>query len=159
MEATYPHVTTFEKKLYQYNTIEELHKLLNIMLLLTHNGWFYCLCDKYHCCELSCNQVWQLCPLCRIPTYLSGYEEQLDRNQFNLLKSKQFGSKLFPLLTECYHAVKRSLEEFNGHFCDSSRSRYTGQTIEVPLKEQIKFATELKEKNGEKNILIFLFAF
>ena len=34
-----------KKKLYQYGTVEDLHyKLLNIMLLTTHNSWFYCFC-------------------------------------------------------------------------------------------------------------------
>ena len=68
MEATYPNLQTFEKKLYGYKLIEDLHyKLLNIMQLIIHNGWFYCFCNKYQGCEFDYNRVRRLCALCRMP--------------------------------------------------------------------------------------------
>lgn len=156
-KSTYPNLVTFEKKLYQYNTIEELHyKLLIIMLLITHNGWFYCFGNKYQGCEFSYNRGHGLCPLCRIPAYLSGYEEELDWNPFNLFKLKQFGSKLFPLLLECYCISKRCLKAFSGDFCYSSRDHYTGQKSDTPLREEIKFRTKFK-RNGEKKYFDFFY--
>ena len=158
MESNYPNIATFKKKLYQYGTVEDLHyKLLNIMLLITHNSWFYCFCWKYEGCELSHNRGRALCPLCIISIYLSEYEEELDRNQFNLFALKQFDFELFPLLMECYRVNQRSLESFSGHFCYSSRDRYTGQKSEAPLKEQIKFTTKIKEVNGEKKYFDFFY--
>lgn len=99
MEATYPNLQTFEKKLYHYENMEELHYiLLNIMLLIIHNGWFYCFCNKYQGCELNYNCGQRLCPFCRIPDYLTNFEEELDCAQFNLFQPKMFGFKLFPML-------------------------------------------------------------
>ena len=138
MESTYPNLATFERKLCQLDTIEELHyKRLNTMLLITYNGWFYCFCCKYQSCDLNYNCGRELCPLCIILTYLSEYEEELDRNQFNLFKLKQFGFKLFPILFGCYRGSKRSLEAFSGDFCYSSRDYYTGQKNETLLREKI----------------------
>ena len=54
MEAKYPKLRLFEKVLYHYETIENFHyKLLNIMLPITHNSWFYCFCNKYKGCKLD----------------------------------------------------------------------------------------------------------
>ena len=124
------------------------------MLLITHNGWFYCFSHKYQGCELNYNCSQELCPLHRIWAYLRWYEEELNRNWFNLFKLKQFGFKLFLLLLECNCVSKRSLEAFSGDFCYSIRDHYTGQQSKTPLREQIKFPTELKKK-GEKKIFRF----
>ena len=70
MESKYPNLRTFKKKLQFYQSIEDLHrKILKIILLITHNGWFYCFCHKYHGCQLDYNQGWKLCPLCQILIY------------------------------------------------------------------------------------------
>ena len=98
-----------------------------------------------------------LCPLCTIPIYLSRYEEELDRNQFNLFALKRFGFKLFPLLMECYRVDQRFLEAFSGRFCYSSRDLYTGQKSETPLKELIKFTSKIKEVYSEKKYFDFFY--
>ena len=81
MEASYEDLATFEKNFHHYENVEELHyKFLNIILLITHNRLFYCFCDKYYGCKLNYNQGQRVCPLCRIQTYLSNFEEELDRS-------------------------------------------------------------------------------
>ena len=64
------------------------------MLLTIHNGWFYIFCHKHQGCELNYSSR-ELSPLCRIPTYLSGYQEELGRNQFNLFKLNPNKAELF----------------------------------------------------------------
>ena len=59
------------------------------------------------------------------------------------------------MLLEYYVYNKRSLEAFSGYFYYSSRDRYTGSKNETYLMDQIKFTTDLKKRNREKNILIF----
>ena len=146
-----PNLRFFEKNLYHYETIEDLHhKLLNIMLLITRKGWFYCFCNKYKGCELDYNQGWRLCRLCQIPVYLNNFEEYLDRAQFDLFKLKRFDFKLFPMLLECYVYDKQSLEAFSGRFHYSSRDRHTGSKNETSLQDQTKFTTDLKKRNREK---------
>ena len=49
----------FEERLDQYHSIKDLHyKLLfiNIMMLIIHNRWFYCFCDKCQRSELNHNR-------------------------------------------------------------------------------------------------------
>ena len=158
MEATYPNLQTFEKKLYGYKSIEDLHyKLLNIMQLIIHNGWFYCFCNKYQGCEFDYNRVRRLCALCRMPDYLSNFEEVLDRAQFDIHALKMFGFKSFPLLLGCYVYNKRSLQAFSGHFYYSSRDCYTVEKLETSLKDQIKSNTDLKIRNGQENYFIFFY--
>ena len=157
MESKYPNLRSFEKKLYHYESVEDLHyKLLNIMLLIVHNGYHYCFCNKYRGCKLDYNRGRLLCPLCQIPVYLNNFEEYLDRAQFDLFKLKQFGFKLYPMLLECYVFNKRSLEAFSGHFCYSSRT-ITQTKNETSLKHQIEFTTDLKRRNGEKKYLDFFY--
>lgn len=149
MEATYPNLRTFEKNLYHYENIKELqYKLLNIMLLILHNGWFCCFCNKFQGYELNYNHGQGLCLLCWIPDYLTNFEEELDRAQFGLFKLKVFGLKLFPMLLECYIYNKQSLEAFSRHFYYSPRDRYTGEKNKS-FKDQIKFKNDLKKRNGE----------
>ena len=98
MEASYADLATFEKKLFHDENVQELHyKFLNVMLLITHNGFFYCFCDKFHGCELNYNQEQRHCPLCWIPTYLTNFEEEINRSQFEVHLLKIFGLKLTPL--------------------------------------------------------------
>ena len=152
MEAAYDDLATFEKNLYQYKTTEELYnKPLNIILLITHNVWFYCFSEKYQGCKLDYNQRWRLCPLRRIPTYLSNYEEELDCAQFDVHVLKIFGFKLIPSLLKGYCVDKRSLETFSGHFYYSSRDRYTGEKTETSLKDQIKFTTDSGTPANQRN--------
>ena len=117
------------------------------MLLITRNGWFYCFCYKYQSCELNYNRSWEPCLICRIPTYLSGYEKELDQNQFNLFKLKQLVLNYF-----CsYWNVIASANSL----CCSSSDHYTGQKSETPLREQIKFTTKFLKK-GEKKYFDFV---
>ena len=127
------------------------------MLLIIHNGWFYCFCNKYQGCELNYNCGQRLCPFCRIPDYLTNFEEELDCAQFDLFQLKMFGFKLFPMLLERYVYDKRSLEAFSGHFYYSSRDRYTGEKNETSLKDQIKFNTDLKKRNSKKKYFDFFY--
>ena len=134
MEAAYDDLATFEKNLYQYKTTEELYnKPLNIILLITHNVWFYCFSEKYQGCKLDYNQRWRLCA------------------QFDVHVLKIFGFKLIPSLLKGYCVDKRSLETFSGHFYYSSRDRYTGEKTETSLKDQIKFTTDSGTPANQRN--------
>ena len=147
MEATYAKMCPFEKKLYQYNSIKDLHfKLFNIMMLITHNERLYSFYDKYQGWKLNCNRGPQLCPLSQVPDSLSSFEEELDRNQFNLFNLKQFGFELFPFLAKYYYVNQRSLEAFSGHFSYPFTDRYTGEESETFFK----FTTNIKKRNGDK---------
>ena len=147
MESTYPNFCVFEKKLYQFKDIKELHyKLLNI-------------CDRYQGCKLDYNQERRLCPLCQILVYFQNFEEELDRNQYNLTNLKQFAFHLFPFLEECYKVDKGSPEAFSGHYHYSLRDQYTRQKNEISSKDMIEYKEDLKKRNGEKNIFVFLLIF
>ena len=114
MESTYPNFCVFEKKLYQFKDIKELHyKLLNI-------------CDRYQGCKLDYNQERRL--------YFQNFEEELDRNQYNLTNLKQFAFHLFPFLEECYKVDKGSPEAFSGHYHYSLRDQYTRQKMKFLQK-------------------------
>ena len=89
--------------------------------------------------------------------YLSNFEEDPDRCQFDIHALKIFGFKLFSLLLECCCVDKWSLKAFNGDFYYSSRDCYPGEKTETSLKEQIKFTTDLKNRNGKKKYFDFFY--
>ena len=121
------------------------------MLLITHNGWFYCFCEKYHGRELDYNQGRRLCPLCQMPIYLNNFEGYLNSAQFDLFKLKQFGFKLFPMLMECY-----SISGCWKLSVDISILLPGTVTQDKKTKlHQIEFTTDLKRRNREKKYFDF----
>ena len=128
MESKYFNSFVFEIKLLHYKDIVDLqYKLLNILLVICYNNDYYSFCNKYHGCEKNYNFGRDLCALCRIKIYfwqdLMNFEENLNRNQYNLSKLRSYAFKLYPFLMECYRVDKRSLEAFSGHYVSSCRSR------------------------------------
>ena len=108
MERFYHNFLKFGKALYHFKNEEDLHyKLSNILSLICYQTiGYYCFCDRY----LSCKKEFRgmdLCPLCQISIEFRNFEEDLDRNHFNLNCLKGFAFRLFPFLEECYHVDKQ----------------------------------------------------
>ena len=60
---------------------------------------------------------------------------------------------------ECYHADKRFLEAFSGHYMWWYHHRYTGQKSELTLKEILRKVLNLKNWIEKKSILSFFITF
>lgn len=130
MESTYPQFCVFEKQLYKFKDIKNVHYILS--LICFNNWFFYRFCDQDF--ELDYNQGWKLYSLFPILVCFWNLEELLDWNQYNLSELKQFAFRLYPFLEECYKADKRSLEVFRSHYYYLSRYWYTGQKKQSFIK-------------------------
>lgn len=51
--------------------------------------------------------------------------------------------------------ARHSLQTIDENFCLTNHDSYNGQRTSVPLKDYIKFTTDIKERNGEKKYFEF----
>ena len=145
---------------YKKTDAKELHfGILNLVLKVIYDGCHYCFCNEYAGCEKE-NGERVYGPICKIAYDFGDIEKRCNFAQFDFHALCKIAKELFPYLDECFE-VKYSddlLELVNhGQFYYSHRGNYAGVKNEASLREMIKMTTDLKIRNGEKNILSFFF--
>ena len=144
----------FFKKFYAVeNTAEQHYGLLNILELISHNGYLYCFCKKYFGPHKEFGSA--LCPLCRMTYFLNNYNELLDQTQFSPCKLGFYFFQLFDFLDECFLVDKESLTLVDDDYQITSHGNYTGQKTSVSLRDYINWTTDIKKRNGEKKYFNF----
>ena len=89
---------------------------------------------------------------------LNDFEKKLDYNQNNLLFLKSYYSKLLLYLKGIFTVKKNSIQFFlNDEFEYSGRDWYNRETWSVKLKDSIEYSNYLKQINGEKKYLNFMY--
>ena len=89
---------------------------------------------------------------------LNDFEKKLDYNQNNLLFLKSYYSKLLLYLKGIFTVKKNSIQIFlNDEFEYSGRDWYNRETWSVKLKDSIEYSNYLKQINGEKKYLNFMY--
>ena len=127
---------------------------MNVLRLITYNGYFYCQYDKYE----GASPEWgghDKCIFCIIPYDFKDFEKLLDVNQWNSDFLKSYHRVLYPYVMEIFWLIKiianfflNADYEYTGHDW-STRGKWS-----VPLREQIKYCDYSKKLNGQKLDLI-----
>ena len=143
--------TRIWRKISNFEDAVDLHYfLMNVLNLITCNGYFYCQCDKYE----GPSPEWvghDKCIFCRMLYDFTDFEKLLDVNQWNIDFLKSYHKELYPYLMEMFLVTQNDWECFlNADYeyigCDwSTKEKYS-----VPLVEQIKYCDYLKKLNGQK---------
>ena len=130
-------------------------EILNLVLKVIHNSWYYCFCNKYSGCE-NCFGIKEYCAICRIAIDFNDIEEICDFAQFKFDKLLKIQEQLRPYVKEAEDYSDddiKQLFETSDEFCFSHRDSYTGCKYDYPLSEWIKSLTETKKRMGEQNYL------
>ena len=91
--------------------------------------------------------------------FFNNYTEFLDQNQFNPWKPDLYFSQLFDFLDEYFHVDKESLTLIDDDYEITSHDNYTGQKTSISLRDYIKWTTDIKKRNCEKNLIFSLIMF
>ena len=90
----------YQKTISNFQDTVDLHYfLMNVLSLITYNGYFYCQCDKYE----GPSTEWgghNKCIFCRIPYDFKDFKKSLDLNQWNIDFLKSCHKELCPYLME-----------------------------------------------------------
>ena len=118
----------YEKKPSNFEGVVDLHYfLMNVLSLITYNGYFYCQCDKYE----SPSPEWDRhdkCTFCRIPYDFKNFEKLLDVNQWNIDFLKSYHKELYPYLMEIILVNQNDCECFlNADYEYTGRDWSTGE--------------------------------
>ena len=146
-------------QLFLEKNAKELHVgLLNILLLAGKNSFEYCFCNYYQGCEWRTGRR-TYCPLCKLAYDSYEFEKRCDYGQFNFDALYQIAMETLPYLEECFEVgdSDRILELFDDEYNSYTRESYNGSKLTTTLRERIQYDTEIKELNGEKNYLKFLY--
>ena len=135
---------------------KDLHfEILNLVLKVIHNSWYYCFCNKYSGCEdrFGTKEYWAIC---RVAVDFNDIERTCDFAQFKFDEPLKVGDRLKPYVKEaedCSNDDIKQLFDKSDEFC-SHRDSYTGYRHEYPLSEWIKSLTETKKKEWVKKIIL-----
>ena len=129
---------------------KDLHfEILNLVLKVIHNNWYYCFCNKYYGCE-DCFGTKAYCAICRIAVDFNDIERICDFAQFKFDEILKIQDQLRPCVKEAEDYGNNDIKQLfdkRDEFCFSHRDSYTGK-YHYPLSEWIKSLTETKKKNG-----------
>ena len=79
---------------------KDLHfEILNLVLKVIHNSWYYCFCNKYSGCE-NCFGIKEYCAICRIAIDFNDIEEICDFAQFKFDELLKIQEQLRPYVKE-----------------------------------------------------------
>ena len=138
---------------------KELHfMILNMVLKVIHQSWYYCFCDKYSGCT-NISGAKEYCAICRIAVDFNDIERIFDFAQFKFHELlKKIRDQLRPLVREAMDYGPKDCQPFfdnSDEFCFSHHDSYTGYRYEYPLSEWSESLTETKKKKkkGEENYL------
>ena len=129
--------------------------ILNMVLKVIHQSWYYCVCSKYSGCT-NVSGLKEYCAICKIAVDFNDNEQICDFAQFKFHELLKIQDQLRLLVREamdygpkdCQHFFDNS-DEFCFHHCDS----YTNYRHEYPLSEWIKSLTGTKKERVNKIIL------
>ena len=109
---------------------KDIHfEILNLVLKVIHNSWYYCFCNKYSGCK-DCFGTKEYCAICRIA---------VDFNDIERIFSKRDRLKFF---NQNYRWTHRDYQDAN---------RY-----EMSMQEIINNSRYLSELNGPERFLLLL---
>ena len=132
---------------------KELHfMILNMVLKVIHQSWYYCFCDKYSGCT-NISGAKEYCAICRIAVDFNDIKRIYDFAQFKFHELLKIGDQLRPLVREAMDYGPKDCQHFfddSDEFCFSHSDSYTGK-YEYPLSEWIKSLTKTKKRMGEEN--------
>ena len=131
---------------------KDLHfEILNLVLKVIHNSWYYCFCNKYSGCEDRFGYLY--CAICRIAVDFNDIERTCDFAQFKFDEILKIQDQLRPCVKEAEDYGNNDIKQLfdkRDEFCFSHRDSYTGK-YNYPLSEWIKSLTETKKRMGEQN--------
>lgn len=83
-------------EIYKGKNWKELHYgLLNIVLQIIYDGWFYCFCEKYAGCIQSKWGEKKHCPVSKLQIDFSNIEERADCPQIDFDELTKISDELF----------------------------------------------------------------
>ena len=133
---------------------KELHfMILNMVLKVIHQSWYYCFCNKYSGCT-NISGTKEYCAICRIAVDFNDIERICDFAQFKFYELLKIQDQLRSLVREAVDCKPKDCQHFfdnSDEFCFSHRDSYTGYKHEYPLSEWNKSLTETKKRMGEQN--------
>ena len=135
---------------------KELHfMILNMVLKVIHQSWYYCFCDKYSGCT-NISGAKEYCAICRIAVDFNDIEQICDFAQFKFHELLKIRDQLRLLVREAMDYGPKDCQQLfdnSDEFCFSHHDSYTGYRHEYPLSEWIESLTETKKKKkmGEEN--------
>ena len=131
---------------------KDLHfEILNLVLKVIHNSWYYCFCNKYSGCEDCFGYLY--CAICRIAVDFNDIERICDFAQFKFDEILKIQDQLRPCVKEAEDYGNNDIKQLfdkRDEFCFSHRDSYTGK-YNYPLSQWIKSLTETKKRMGEQN--------
>ena len=99
-----------KKKVSSFNGADDLHYfLMNVLRLITYNGYFYCHYDKYEGASPECGGH-DKCTFCIIPYDFKDFEKLLDVNQWNSDFLKSYHRELYPYVMEIFLVNQNNCE-------------------------------------------------
>lgn len=118
----------FNQKITIFNSRYDLYFfLMNMLLLIQNNGFYYCYWEA------------KKCQICNINDHFVHFEHDMRKNIFNEHCLKGYHQKLVPYLNQLFHENKN----FLCCFLDSEY-KYSRETWIVSLSESIKYTEKLK---------------
>ena len=133
---------------------KELHfMILNMVLKVIHQSWYYCFCNKYSGCT-NISGAKEYCAICKIAVDFNDIERICDFAQFKFHELLKIRDQLRLLVREAMDYGPKDCQQLfdnSDEFCFSHRDSYTGYKHECPLSEWNKSLTETKKRMGEQN--------
>ena len=131
---------------------KDLHfEILNLVLKVIHNSWYYCFCNKYSGCEDRFGYLY--CAICRIAVDFNDIERICDFAQFKFDELLKIRDQLKPFVKEAEDYGNNDIKQLfdkSDEFCFSHCDSYTGK-YNYPLSEWIKSLKVTKKRIGEQN--------
>ena len=132
---------------------KDLHfEILNLVLKVIHNSWYYCFCNKYSGCKDRFGTK-EYCAICRIAVDFNDIERICDFAQFKFDEILKIQDQLRPCVKEAEDYGNNDIKQLfdkRDEFCFSHRDSYTGK-YNYPLSEWIKSLKVTKKRIGEQN--------
>ena len=132
---------------------KDLHfEILNLVLKVVHNSWYYCFCNKYFGCKDTFGTK-EYCAICRIAVDFNDIERICDLAQFKFDELLKIRDQLKPFVKEAEDYGNNDIKQLfdkSDELCFSHCDSYTGK-YNYPLSEWIKSLTETKKRMGEQN--------
>ena len=132
---------------------KDLHfEILNLVLKVVHNSWYYCFCNRYFGCKDTFGTK-EYCAICRIAVDFNDIERICDLAQFKFDELLKIRDQLKPFVKEAEDYGNNDIKQLfdkSDEFCFSHCDSYTGK-YNYPLSEWIKSLKVTKKRIGEQN--------
>lgn len=150
MESEYKNWTQnqFDDKTKNFKSSKELYFfLLNVLNLITHQGWYYCFCNKYYKKKVK----WKKLLAISNTHDIFRFRKRLIKQQVWRRISWQYHEKLLFHLQEIFDVDKTALDCFlDSEFQYKGRDWYRGKTWYVSLSEEIDYEEKLNWMRRKK---------